>query len=159
MRFTSRFAPATTGLTLGRRDIERADSVVIVLAPEGWSDVRIEAWLDWLDALPESEGRPRPDPKGAFEGRLAAWAAGLAARGVENGLFTGVQEARVFAAELTASILLGHAAPARPRRASAPAVLDLDTAAGAAALTATTRAARAEALAGAAVEGAVAALN
>ena len=159
MRFTSRFAPAMTGLTLGPRDIERADSVVTVLAPEGWSEVRVEAWLDWLDALPEGEGRSRPDPKAAFEGRLAVWAAGLAARGVETGLFTGLQEARVFAAELTASILLGHAAPARPRRTSAPAVLDLDTAAGVAALTASNRAARAEALAGAAVEGAVAALN
>ena len=67
MRFTSRFAPATTGLTLGPRDIERGDSVVTVSAPEGWSDVRIEAWLDWLDALPEGEGRPRPDPEAAEE--------------------------------------------------------------------------------------------
>jgi len=32
------------------RRLERADRIVSVTAPESWSDVQVEAWLDWLDA-------------------------------------------------------------------------------------------------------------
>ena len=32
------------------RQIERADRVVAVRAPEGWTDVQVEAWLDWAEA-------------------------------------------------------------------------------------------------------------
>jgi ribonucleoside-diphosphate reductase alpha chain len=32
------------------RRLERADRIVTVTARAGWSDVQVEAWLDWLDA-------------------------------------------------------------------------------------------------------------
>ena len=48
MRIPTRFA--TLEVALERRAIERADSIVDVLAPTGWTDVRVEAWLDWMEA-------------------------------------------------------------------------------------------------------------
>ncbi len=36
------------------RQIERANRIVSIRAPEGWTDVQIEAWLDWA----ETEGLP-----------------------------------------------------------------------------------------------------
>ena len=50
MRFP--FASLAAAMHRPLREIERADRVVAVRAPEGWTDVQIEAWLDWA----ESEG-------------------------------------------------------------------------------------------------------
>ena len=41
---------ATGGLEL--REIERSRGVTAALAPRDWTAARIEAWLDWADALP-----------------------------------------------------------------------------------------------------------
>ena len=34
------------------RDLERADRVLTVDAPAGWTDAQVEAWLDWADIAP-----------------------------------------------------------------------------------------------------------
>lgn len=34
------------------RDLERADRVVTVEAPAGWTDAQVEAWLDWAGIAP-----------------------------------------------------------------------------------------------------------
>ncbi|RZJ01934.1 MAG: TSCPD domain-containing protein [Brevundimonas sp.] len=47
MRFS--FASLAAATPRPRREIERARRVVTVRAPDGWTDVQIEAWLDWAD--------------------------------------------------------------------------------------------------------------
>ncbi len=34
------------------RGLERADRIVVVDAPPGWSDTQVEAWLDWAEITP-----------------------------------------------------------------------------------------------------------
>ena len=48
MRFP--FASLATALHRPVREIERADRITVVRAPEAWTDVQVEAWLDWADA-------------------------------------------------------------------------------------------------------------
>ncbi|HST91799.1 MAG TPA: TSCPD domain-containing protein, partial [Brevundimonas sp.] len=54
------FADHAAAVARSRREIERCDRVAAVLASEGWTDVQIEAWLDWADA--EGLGNAGPDP-------------------------------------------------------------------------------------------------
>ncbi|WP_332678554.1 TSCPD domain-containing protein [Brevundimonas sp.] len=102
MRFP--FASHAAALPRPARQIERCGRVVSVRAPEGWTDVQIEAWLDWADAegFEVSDGDPLAEA-------MAGWAAALS-----NG----------DAVELTATLLLGLVSPARPARV-APEVLNL----------------------------------
>ncbi len=105
---------------LQQREIERAGGVDLVLAPRDWTAARIEAWLDWADALPtdypaialppalrlETPFEPAlgqgPDRYGR---RAAAW-------GLALGLFN-EKAALDFRETLIASLLSGHAAPGR----------------------------------------------
>ena len=48
MRFP--FASLAAAMHRPFREIERANRVVVVRAPDGWTDVQVEAWLDWADA-------------------------------------------------------------------------------------------------------------
>jgi ribonucleoside-diphosphate reductase alpha chain len=117
-----RFTPFLTGLSASvlceAREIERADRVIRVMAPTGWSDARVEAWLDWYDQSPDDwprlEGAPSragaPGPA-VLDGALDRWAARLAAWGRSTGVFRSARDAEAFAAELVASVLLGLAAP------------------------------------------------
>ncbi|HRO33329.1 MAG TPA: TSCPD domain-containing protein [Brevundimonas sp.] len=113
MRFSPRFArlPAPA---LERRRIERPTQVVTTLAPAGWTDAQVEAWLDWADALPGDPPRletaTRHDPAAALNGGVAGWAARLAAWGRAVGVFD-ARNAETFRAELEASVILGLAAP------------------------------------------------
>jgi ribonucleoside-diphosphate reductase alpha chain len=117
MRFTPLLTPLSASVVCEAREIERADRVVRVIAPAGWSDVRVEAWLDWYDGSPDDwprEGAPgRAPTSGAvvLDGALDRWAARLAAWGRSTGVFASMTEAEIFAAELVASVLLGLAAP------------------------------------------------
>ena len=54
------------------REIERADRVTLVRAPDGWTDVQIEAWLDWAEAegLTASGDDPLAEMAAAYCGRL-----------------------------------------------------------------------------------------
>ncbi|AYG96203.1 TSCPD domain-containing protein [Brevundimonas naejangsanensis] len=108
MRFKARFASLAATLELEPREIERGDALAWVAAPADWSDVRVEAWLDWADAQPVLAR----DHEAALDGALGGWAARLAAKGRETGALASTAEAGRFEAELAASMLLGLAAPA-----------------------------------------------
>ena len=101
MRFKPLFAPLAADVAVGPREIERADAVEIVLAPSAWSDVQVEAWLDWTDAPFAS----RPDLP--LNGSVHVWAGRLAHVGRKGGVFANAAEGRRFEAELTGAVLLG----------------------------------------------------
>ncbi|MEJ6790655.1 TSCPD domain-containing protein [Brevundimonas sp. BR2-1] len=102
MRFP--FASHAAALPRPARQIERCGRVVSVRAPEGWTDAQIEAWLDWAEAEGFAVGDGDP-----LAEAMAGWAAGLSGSD---------------ALELTATLLLGLAAPARSARVT-PNVLTL----------------------------------
>ncbi|MFA4893140.1 TSCPD domain-containing protein [Brevundimonas sp.] len=102
MRFP--FASHAAALPRPARQIERCGRVVAVRAPEAWTDVQIEAWLDWADA----EGLACSDIDPLAEA-MAAWAARLS--GAD-------------AVPLTATLLLGLVSPARSARID-PEVVNL----------------------------------
>ncbi|KQW83577.1 TSCPD domain-containing protein [Brevundimonas sp. Root1279] len=98
MRPSFRFRPIADRLPRSIREIERPDRIVEVSAPDGWPDARVEAWLDWADA----EGLDT-DTTNALDDAAEAWVARLGVRGPQAG-------------ELTATLTLGLASPARPLR-------------------------------------------
>jgi hypothetical protein len=150
MRPQPRFAVLASAVRRAMREIERGGRLIEVLAPEDWSDARTEAWLDWA-------AEPHDLPTGmasetvsfglsVLGGRISEWAGRLAVWGRATGVFAGAADARTFAEELTASLLMGLAAPARglqdgvrlPASIGAPpvaTVLDLDEASDLRALT------------------------
>ena len=102
------------------REIERARGVDLVLAPRDWTAARVEAWLDWGEALAcDYPAVDLPDALGPdsaldpvlgggpdrYARRAAAW--GLALR-----LFD-AEGALSFREAILASLLSGEAAPAR----------------------------------------------
>ncbi len=107
MRFQSGFAARADRVAMETRAIERPAGVQQVLAPAGWSDVRIEAWLDWVEA----EGFATPLSGNWLNGGVDAWAERLAATGVAEGVFD-LAEAAAFVAELSGAFRLGLAGPA-----------------------------------------------
>ncbi|MDI1280930.1 MAG: ribonucleoside-diphosphate reductase alpha chain [Brevundimonas sp.] len=154
MRFMARFAALATTATVTTREIERANRIDSVLAPTDWTDVRIEAWLDWADAQPEAPY----SPDDWLDGAIDAWAARIAARGLKLGLFTrGMAEA--FAGELCATIRLGLVAPTRPDRSTPVSPLNLSDVDARTYLTNAVAARRSDRLAPTAVETASVALN
>ncbi|WP_242078452.1 TSCPD domain-containing protein [Brevundimonas diminuta] len=120
MRFQSGFAARAERVAMETRAIEPLSGVQKVLAPAGWSDVRIEAWLDWVEA----EGFATPLSGDWLNGGVDAWAERLAATGVAEGVFDRA-EAAAFVEELSGAFRLGLVTPA----ASGPAavgVIDLN---------------------------------
>jgi ribonucleoside-diphosphate reductase alpha chain len=118
MRQETRFAPQARLAALDRRTIERPDAVQAVIAPARLTDAQVEAWLDWADNLPGDWPNLTPDalPPAAdddtvLNGALARWSGRLAAWGHATGVFDGVRDAEAFAAELSALVILGLAAP------------------------------------------------
>ncbi|WP_295192345.1 TSCPD domain-containing protein [uncultured Brevundimonas sp.] len=107
MRFQSGFAARAQRVAMETRAIERPSGVQQVLAPAGWSDVRIEAWLDWIEA----EGFATPLSGDWLNGGFDAWAERLAATGMADGVFDRA-EAAAFVDELSAAFRLGLAGPA-----------------------------------------------
>jgi len=117
MRFERLFAGRAPESDL--REIERPDRFIETLAPLGWPDARVEAWLDW--APPGAS-----DPESPLDGALERHAARLTKAGREAGLFASEADARAFAADLVDSMLAGYAAPAGPA-AALPAPLHVST--------------------------------
>ena len=116
MRIKARFAPLAATLALEPRCVERPGVVSPTLAPADWSDVRIEAWLDWADALPtdllQDAASLDEDHSAWLNGAADRWAHRLGAWGHAQGLFATPADAACFAEDLSASLLLGVAAPA-----------------------------------------------
>jgi len=106
MRFQSGLVAHADRVVMEMRAVERASAIQQVLAPAGWSDAQIEAWLDWSGAAPVSGDW--------LNGGVTIWIEQLTAKGLAEGVFADRAEAEAFAAELDASIRLGLAAPARP---------------------------------------------
>ena len=177
MRFTPRFSDLARDLRSERRLVERPDGIIPVVVPAGWTDSRIEAWLDWAATLPGD--LPRLDggtatPSPVLDGALSRWAGRLAAWGRAMGVIGGDRDARTFADELTATVLLGLAAPGRslsdgarihpiaddPARDPPPAAFaDLDDPAACAGFEAGTRRLQGERLAATSLHRLCAALN
>ena len=132
------FASLAAAMHRPTRQIERADRVVEVRAPDSWTDVQVEAWLDWADA--EGLSGNSDDP-------LADMAAGYARRLRPDEPL-----------ELAATLLLGLATPARAS-ACAPGVVDLSEPDSARRLQEETARNRARRLAADAVESAATALE
>ena len=154
MRFMARFAALATTATVTTREIERANRIDSVLAPTDWTDVRVEAWLDWADAQPEVPY----SPDDWLDGAIDAWAARVAARGLKLGLFTRAM-AEAFAGELCATIRLGLVAPTLPDRNAPVEPLNLSDSDARRYLADAVDARRCDRLAPAAVETASVALN
>ncbi|QTN18687.1 TSCPD domain-containing protein [Brevundimonas sp. AJA228-03] len=118
MRFTPLLSDLTATVACEAREIERVGRVVRVTAPAGWSDARVEAWLDWHDRSPDdwprletAPGRQATGGTAILDGALDRWANRLAAWGRATGIFAATSDADIFASELVASVLLGLAAP------------------------------------------------
>ncbi|WP_449253586.1 TSCPD domain-containing protein [Brevundimonas naejangsanensis] len=120
MRFKPLFAPLAAAVPVALREIERADAVESLLAPEAWPDVQVEAWMDWTDASAAAQ------PDLPLNGAVHDWAARLAVAGREGGAFANAAEGVRFEAELTGAVLLGLAAVSDADRPPATALrLDL----------------------------------
>jgi ribonucleoside-diphosphate reductase alpha chain len=130
MRFTPRFSDLARDLRLERCVVERPGGHVTVVVPSGWTDARIEAWLDWAGTLPNDlprlgDGAP-PVLSPVLDGAVDRWSHRLAAWGRAMGVFAGEKDARAFADDLAASALLGLAAlsPSRPLGARVHPIAD-----------------------------------
>ena len=115
MRIKPRFADLAAFVVLDPRAVERPGVVTSTLAPADWTDVRVEAWLDWAEdlptELPHDAAAPDEDHDAWLGGAPDRWTHRLAAWGRAQGLFTTDEDAAAFADELSASLLLGVAAP------------------------------------------------
>ena len=136
MRFP--FASLAAAMHRPVREIERADRIVAVRAPEAWTDVQIEAWLDWADA----EGLPA-DGNDPLAEMMVAWGQHLSPD---------------MAGALAATLLLGLASPARPS-GFATGVIDLSKPGAERRLQAESALRRADRLAAGAVEALATALD
>ncbi|HEX6866548.1 MAG TPA: ribonucleotide reductase, partial [Caulobacteraceae bacterium] len=112
------------------RTVETAGALAGVLAPKGWSDARVEAWLDWAETLPAD--MPDAYPKALAEEDAAdpvlaggpdRYARRIAAWGCALGVFTKQSDAKAFRSELYTVLTLGLAAVRPPRAAPAEAVI------------------------------------
>ncbi|MET4683445.1 TSCPD domain-containing protein [Brevundimonas faecalis] len=130
MRIKPRFAPLAEAVAMEPRRIERPDTVATVSAPADWTDVRVEAWLDWADDLPSDlphDAVAASDPESAGPAAsIARWAHRLAAWGHAQGLFSRPADAQTFADELTAAVILGLAAPGQVQADGVRAASALD---------------------------------
>ena len=92
-----------------RRELERSNAVVEVLAPPTWTDARVESWLDWAgESL---------DPESLLGGGPARYADRLAKAGLAKGLFADATDAGAFRDALLATMLTGVATPTGSRPA------------------------------------------
>ena len=116
------------------RVVERSAGLVEVLAPASWTDVQVEAWLDWAEA----EGLPTEAPD-ALAGAAAAFVERLGVRTEAASL-------------LTASLLLGVVSPAKPFAADDEGLIALSDPAAARTLSRAMARRRADRLATGAIE-------
>jgi ribonucleoside-diphosphate reductase alpha chain len=94
------------GAKIERRILERSSEVAEVLAPAGWSDARVEAWVDFL-------GGELDLPAGFFR-----YAEHLVQQGETRGLFASASSRSTFRRDLGAALLAGQIAIAPPKPAA-----------------------------------------
>ena len=140
MRPSFRFAPLAACVRRPLREIEGSDGVVAAPAPEHWTDVQVEAWLDWADG--QGVAANSLDP---LAEAIERFVGGL-------GLRPSVAD------EMAAVLILGVASPAAPDQVE-PDRIDLADPAAARRLTSEMSRRRAARLASRAVEAAAAALQ
>ena len=120
MRLESRFAVSERQPALTGRLIERAGEWIRVTAPTDWTTARIDAWLDWADGLPTDypaqSAAPLPALDAPLNGALFRYAHRLAAWGCATGALPDEASATAFVDEITATLLLGMAAPGALRQ-------------------------------------------
>ena len=138
MRFP--FASHAAAMRRPLREIERRDRLTSLRAPESWTNVQVESWLDWA----ESEQLPTIGDDPLLQA-ASAWALRHSSRAED-------------AEELAATLLLGVASPARTSQVAA-GVVNLSDPGAALALTTEAARRRAERLTTGAVEAAAAALE
>ncbi|MDX5394361.1 MAG: ribonucleotide reductase, partial [Caulobacteraceae bacterium] len=100
------------GGKLERRALELGAEVVEVMAPAGWTDARVEAWLDWAQGDPDL-------PAAIFR-----YAEGLVQQGQRLGIFDGVGARGRFRRDLGAALLGGRLALRRVTPAKRQALQD-----------------------------------
>jgi len=117
MRLEPRFALADPGPAPEVRWVERANELTETLAPASWTTARVEAWLDWADALPSDSPPGAPDSlskttwSSVLAGGPGRQARRLAAWGLALGVFEDEAAAMTFAVELAAAYQAGVLAP------------------------------------------------
>ncbi len=117
MRFARRLAKAP-GPAVELRTVETATALTGVLAPKGWTDAQVQAWLDWALTLPAElpsgdlpHGLLAETPEdGLLGGGPGRYARRVAALGWVSGLFDRTTDALAFRDELVAAMLQGLAA-------------------------------------------------
>jgi ribonucleoside-diphosphate reductase alpha chain len=132
MRIKHRFSELANFVALELRAVERPGVMTSALAPASWTDARVEAWLDWIESqrtdLPVGVSPIAEAPHALLGGAVNRWTHRLGAWGLAQGLFVAAEDAEIFAAELSATLLLGVAAPgaASGHGATTPHVIALD---------------------------------
>ncbi|HYG28293.1 MAG TPA: ribonucleotide reductase, partial [Caulobacteraceae bacterium] len=125
MRFSRRLSRGSAA-EVELRTVETAGALKGVLAPKGWPDAKVEAWLDWAEALPSD--LPEDCPKALAEGEAAdpvlaggpdRYARRIAALGLHHGVFRKQADALAFRDELFTTLTLGLAAVSPAREAAA----------------------------------------
>ena len=122
MRFARRLAKAESP-AVELRTVETATALTGVLAPKGWTDARVEAWLDWAFSLPADLPAGDLPPgllaetseDGLLGGGPGRHARRIAALGWLAGLFDRPADALAFRDELVAAMLQGLLAFGRSR--------------------------------------------
>jgi ribonucleoside-diphosphate reductase alpha chain len=119
MRVTPHPAFLARDLAVEPRSIERPDHVAEIIAPRGWTNARVEAWLDWSSVLPDDypsgDLPPVLAPASPADLLLAGgpdrYARRLAAWGWSLGLFDAADDAVNFRDAVFSLFSLGLAAP------------------------------------------------
>jgi ribonucleoside-diphosphate reductase alpha chain len=131
MRFAERTVGDPADIDLEQHTLVRADGPLAVLAPVGWTAARIEAWLDWSDALAQSRSGAKVGTGGrlgaskALDGGPQTHADRLAARSLFIGLFESKDDAANFRNAWLAALIGGVVAPQAGSSAGALDLIDL----------------------------------
>ncbi|CAN7165932.1 ribonucleotide reductase [Phenylobacterium sp. LjRoot225] len=96
------------------RELELEDRVVTARAPCGWTDARVEAWIDWAGGETD------------LAAAVGEFAETLTRRALAKGLVKDVAERTEFRDALSAAMLSGAVAIGGAPQSRAPAVLDVD---------------------------------
>jgi ribonucleoside-diphosphate reductase alpha chain len=116
MRFEPLGGDVVSAPDLEWREIERSSDVARVLAPVGWPNARVEAWLDWGLTLPRDfplghESPPDPDREAVLGGVPALYARRQSAWGLALGHFDTSDDARTFQDDLFGLLVVGVLTP------------------------------------------------